>query len=178
MRRFLLGLALGWGMLAPLAQAEVAASSASAFTVHGERTVAVSPDRAWGAVGRIGRWWDGAHTYSGDARRLSLQMRAGGCFCEHWSGQSVEHARVVVVMEQQGVRILRMAGALGPLQAMGASGVLTITVTPEGDGARIVMDYRVSGDSSLGLDALAPLVDGVLMTQLDRLSLYAAGAAQ
>jgi uncharacterized protein YndB with AHSA1/START domain len=156
------------------AQAEVAAASSTAFTVHGERTIAASPEHAWRAAGRIGQWWDSAHTYSGDARRLSLEARAGGCFCERWDGQSVEHARVVLVMEREGVRTIRLLGALGPLQESGAAGVLTITVAPEGEGAKLAMDYRVSGDASLGLDAIAPLVDSVLMTQLERLSQYAA----
>ena len=171
------GLAIALGVLNSPARAEVAAASAGAFIIHGEQTVSVSPEQAWRSVGRIGHWWDSAHTYSGDARRMSLQMRAGGCFCERWSGQSIEHARVLLVMERQGVRTVRMSGALGPLQEMGANGVLTITVTPEGEGARVAMDYRVSGDSSLALDAIAPLVDGVLMTQLERLSRYAAAEA-
>lgn len=164
---------------APVAHAEVAASTATAFTIRGERTISADPERAWRAIGRIGQWWDSAHTYSGDARRMSLEARAGGCFCERWAGQSVEHARVVLVMEHEGVRTLRMLGALGPLQALGASGVLTITVSPEGEGAKIAIEYRVSGDASLELNAIAPLVDTVLMTQLDRLSRYAdAGLAR
>lgn len=174
MRGFLVGLVLSVGALAAPAHAEVRAASASSFIVHGEQLVSASPEQAWRSVGRIGQWWDSAHTYSGDARRMSVQMRAGACFCERWSGQSVEHARVLMVMEQQGARTVRMSGALGPLQEMGASGVLTITVTSEGEGARIAMDYRVSGDGALGLDAIAPAVDGVLMTQLERLSRYAA----
>ena len=27
-------------------------------------------------------WWDGQHTYSGDAKNLSLRAVPGGCFCE------------------------------------------------------------------------------------------------
>ncbi len=154
--------------------AEVMASSPSAFTIRGEQVIAASPERAWGEVTQISRWWDSAHTYSGDARRLSLTARAGGCFCERWNGQSVEHARVILAMESEGVRTLRMYGALGPLQAMGAHGVLTITVAPQGVGAKISFEYRVDGDASLELDSLAAPVNSVLMMQLERLSRFAA----
>jgi hypothetical protein len=97
-------------------------------------------------------------------------MRARGCWCERWAGgQSVEHGRVVLVMEHEGVRTLRIAAALGPLQSMGATGVLTYTVEPHPNGAKITMTYRVSGDAGLGLDQLAPIVDGVMMEQFGRL---------
>jgi uncharacterized protein YndB with AHSA1/START domain len=169
--------ALLLGSLSAPSRAEVQASSPSSFVLRGERVVAAAPSEVWRAVGRIGRWWDDEHTYSGDASRMSLDMRAGGCFCERWDRQSVEHARVVQVMEQEGRRTVRMVGALGPLQSMSANGVLTITVTPDAVGTRITLNYRVAGDTSLGFDALASDVDGVLMTQLDRLAVFAAGDA-
>ncbi|MEZ5994889.1 MAG: hypothetical protein R3C25_03985 [Hyphomonadaceae bacterium] len=168
-------LLLGALLWAPLAKAEVVSSSASAFVVQAEAEVAAPPDRVWRDLARIERWWSPAHTFSGDASRLSLSPRAGGCFCERWeNGQSVEHARVVMVMNYQGAWTLRAAGALGPLQAMGANGVLTFTVAPHASGTKLSMSYRVSGDPSLALDQLAPIVDGVLMEQFGRLSRYAA----
>ena len=33
-------------------------------------------------VGQIGSWWYPEHTYSGDAKNLSIDARPGGCFCE------------------------------------------------------------------------------------------------
>jgi hypothetical protein len=68
-----------------------------------------------------------------------------------------------------------MIGALGPLQEMGPTGVLTFTVAPHASGAKLTMAYRVSGDPGLGLDALAPLVDGVLNEQFSRLTQYVGG---
>jgi hypothetical protein len=106
---------------------------------------------------------------------MRLDARAGGCWCERWGdGQSVEHARVVLVMEHEGVRTLRVVGGLGPLQEMGVSGVLTFTVAPDASGAKITMTYRVSGDPDLGLDQVAPLVDMVLLEQFQRLERYTA----
>ena len=109
------------------------------------------------------------------ASALGLDPRAGGCWCERWSdGQSVEHLRVVAVMENEGVRTLRTVGGLGPLQAMGVSGVLTFTVAPDASGAKVAIEYRVSGEPGLGLDQFAAPVDSVLMEQFGRLSRFIA----
>lgn len=160
------------------AKAEVASASPSAFTLQAEAIVAASPENAWRALGRLPRWWSGAHTYSGDASRLSFDMRAGGCWCERWGrDQSVEHGRVVLVMEHEGVRTLRMFAALGPLQSMGATGVLTYVVEPHPNGAKITMTYRVSGDPSLALEQIAPIVDQVIMEQFGRLDRFIASGS-
>lgn len=164
------GCLLAW---APVARAEVASAGPGGFVIQAEAEVAATPAEAWRALGRIERWWSSAHTYSGEARNLSLALRAGGCWCERWGdGQSVEHARVVLVMQHEGVRTLRAVGGLGPLQEMGAAGVLTFTVAPLASGAKITMTYRVTGDPGLNLDQSAPLVDGVLMEQFGRLSRF------
>lgn len=171
-------LALALLGLAPAAFAEVQSASPSGFVITAQADVDATPAEVWRALPRIERWWGSNHTYSGDSRRLSLDPRAGGCWCERWgNGQSVEHARVVLVMEHAGVRTLRAIGALGPLQEMGATGVLTFTVEPHNSGAKITMTYRVSGDASLGLDQAAPLVDGVLLEQFGRLSRYSASGS-
>jgi uncharacterized protein YndB with AHSA1/START domain len=160
------------------ARAEVASSSAGAFLIEEETQVAATPAETWRALGQLPRWWNPEHTYSGDARRLSLDLRAGGCWCERWgNGQSVEHGRVVLVMEHEGVRTLRVVGGLGPLQELGATGVLTFTVAPDPGGAKITMLYRVSGDPGLELAALAPLVDAVLMEQFGRLARFSASGS-
>src|SRR5262245_51920379 len=33
-------------------------------------------------VGQVGSWWNPEHTYSHDAKNLSIDARPGGCFCE------------------------------------------------------------------------------------------------
>lgn len=77
-------------------------------------------------------------------------------------------------MENEGVRTLRTVGGLGPLQAMGVSGVLTFTVAPDASGAKVTIEYRVSGEPGLGLDQIAAPVDSVLMEQFGRLSRFIA----
>lgn len=163
-------------VVAPLsARAEVTSASAAAFVIQAEAEVAASPEQTWRALGRLPRWWNGSHTYSGDASNLSFDVRAGGCWCERWrGGQSVEHGRIVLVMENEGVRTLRILASLGPLQSMGVNGVLTYVVEPHANGAKVTMTYRVSGDAGLNLDQVAPLVDQVMMEQFGRLTRFSA----
>jgi len=172
--RLLVIAALATALLAASeARAEVTSASPSSFVIEAEADLAATPDKVWRDLARIDRWWSSAHTYSGDASRLRLDARAGGCWCERWgNGQSVEHMRVVLVMEHEGVRTFRAIGGLGPLQGMGVNGVLTFTVTPLPNGTKLHMSYRVSGDSSLNLETIAPLVDSVLMEQFGRLSRF------
>jgi hypothetical protein len=166
-------------LAAPPARAEVISASPSAFLVRAEAVTQASPEGAWRALGQIGDWWNSEHSFSGDAHNMRLEMRAGGCFCERWGrGQSVEHGRVVMAMEHEGVRTLRFIGGLGPLQELGAIGVMTFVVAPDPGGAKITMSFRAAGDAALGLDAFAPAVDSVLLEQFARLIRYAnAGGA-
>lgn len=158
------------------AAAEVSASSPSAFQLRYEADIAKAPDQIWRDLQRIDRWWSSAHTYSGDAANLRLDARAGGCWCERWGNrQSVEHARVVLVMEHEGVRTLRAIGGFGPLQEMGVTGVLTFTIAPHPNGAKVTLTYRASGDESLNLQALAAPVDNVMAAQFERLVQYSSG---
>jgi uncharacterized protein YndB with AHSA1/START domain len=179
MRLFIAAACLAGLLWATPASAEVAAAGPSGFQIQAQAEVAATPERIWRALLRPGQWWGSDHTYSGDARRrMSLEPRAGGCWCERWEdGQTVEHGRVVLMMERDGVRTLRIQGALGPLQEMGVSGVLTFTIAPHPAGAKIDMTYRVAGDAGLGLDQLAPLVDMVLMEQFGRLGRYGASGS-
>jgi uncharacterized protein YndB with AHSA1/START domain len=149
------------------ARAEVVSSSASAFLIQAEADVNATPAQTWRALGQIQRWWNPAHTYSGDARRLSLDLRAGGCWCERWGdGQSVQHG--TVVLAQPG-RTLRLYANLGPLQELPVHGVLTFTLAMQETKTILRMTYRVSGPPDAGLDKLAPLVDRVLGEQFKRL---------
>ena len=168
MRFFFVVLCLALASLAAPARAEVVEATQGSFLVRSEAIVAATPDQAWRTLTRPQLWWNGTHTYSGDARRLRLEPRAGGCWCERWNRQSVEHARVVMVTQGERVRTLRMVGALGPLQAMTTTGIMTFTVTPDDQGAKITLEYRAAGDPNLNFDQLAPLVDNVLMEQFGR----------
>lgn len=149
------------------AAAEVKSSSSSSFEVEHRAVVSASPQETYAQIGRIGEWWDMAHSYSGKAENLSIQLRAGGCLCEQLEGGgSVEHLRVVYAAP--GVAV-RMVGGLGPLQQEPVSGVFAWTLKPVDGGTEIVQSYAVNGSISGGAEPLAPIVDAVLGGQFRRL---------
>jgi uncharacterized protein YndB with AHSA1/START domain len=144
------------------ALAEVTALAPQGFESRHSAVVDLAPQAAYQRFIAIASWWAGSHTYSGDARRLSLDARAGGCWCERFDGGGVEHMRVVYV---DAGKAIRFEGGLGPLQELGVRGVLTVTFRAEGAGSRVAMVYRIGGWRDTGFADLAPLVDSVLAEQ-------------
>lgn len=157
-------------LIAAPACAEVESSGPDAFRASHVFEITAAPAAAYQALVEPGLWWPKDHTWSGDAENLSLEARAGGCFCEVWDGGSAEHGRVV--MAQPG-KLLRLVAALGPLQEMAVSAVLTVVLEADGAGTRARVTYRVSGDASHDLAALAPVVDRVIGEQFGRFARYA-----
>lgn len=139
--------------------------SATGFTVAVEREIAAPPHRVWSALQQVDHWWDPQHTWSGNARNLSLVPRVGGCFCERWPRAEVEHGRVINATEDQ---LLRLQAPLGPLQALPVNAVLSFEITATTTGTKLAVTYAVAGDGT-DLSKLAPVVDGVITAQVDRL---------
>lgn len=157
-------------VVAAPAGATVTASGASGFSLKLETTVAASPDDAFARLVQIGQWWSSAHSYSGDAANMTLDGKPGGCFCEKLpKGGFVRHMDVVFFAPGQA---LRLQGGLGPLQDLGASGVMAFAFKSEGAGSkntRVTLTYTVSGfGAGKGLAEIAPAVEGVLAEQLAR----------
>lgn len=154
---------------AGLAHAEVKDSAPGGFTVENSRTVPVDAMTAWDAlVTGVDLWWPKDHSWWGDASRLSINPRAGGCFCEMAGRQQAQHMTVTYVDPG---KTLRMTGGLGPLQGMGLHGALEFRLVEAGEGAtRITMYYRVGGYSPDDLGKLAPVVDRVQSLQLGGLA--------
>jgi uncharacterized protein YndB with AHSA1/START domain len=154
------------------AQADVVDRSASGFTVKTTVSVAAAPQRVYQDLLNVGAWWDKAHTYSGDAKNMTLAAQPGGCFCEKYAGGAIEHGRVVFVSPD---RLLRLSGALGPLQEMAITGTMTWAIEPakQGSGSTVTMTYAVGGYAPGGLDKLADIVDMVLAQQVKLLKAYA-----
>ena len=75
--------------------------------------------------------------------------------------------RVVMVQPNQ---MLRLTGALGPLQSEGLAGALTWQLEESEGGTRITQTYSVGGHMQFDRETLAPVVDGVVREQLDRLA--------
>lgn len=151
------------------AHAAATVVSASGFLVTQQQVVRSSAHRIYEALGEVGKWWNPEHTWSGDAANLSLQTQASACFCERWEGNSAEHARVVYAAKDS---VLRLHGALGPLQALAVNGVLTFSLSEENGRTTVQVTYRVSGNESSGLQNLAGPVDSVVGEQLRRLAAY------
>ncbi len=163
LRRVMVLMALGVFAAAP-ALAEVKSKAPDGFVIQIKGEVALDRDAAWARLLDIGSWWNGEHTYSGDAVNMKLDAMAGGCWCELWSGGEVEHGRVVLVMP---LSLVRLDAALGPLQEMGVSGAMTLTLSDgAAGGTAITLDYKVSGSSLSGLDGLADIVNQVLSEQV------------
>ena len=168
------GAALLVAATAGAARGEVVAVAADGFVSEHELVIQGAPARVFQALtDEVRAWWDGNHSWSGDAANFSLDARAGGCFCEVLpGGGSVEHMRVVFV---QPGKLLRLAGGLGPLQGMGVSGAMdfALSATEEGH-TRVRYRYVVNGFVPGGLEPMAEPVDRVQLGQLQRLAAYVA----
>ena len=165
--------ALGLAAVAVPALAEIEQIEERRFLTRDEAVVSASPKEVWLALISPARWWNSAHTWSGDAANLKLTPQAGGCFCEtipevDQPGRftlegSVEHMRVIQAYPE---RALVMRGALGPLQPEPVAGVLTIAISEVEEGTRIVWEYNVGGFMRFETKAIAAAVDGVMSQQL------------
>lgn len=160
-------------LLTAPARAEVLASAESAFVIRLTTEVSGAPIDAWRVLVAPAQWWDGQHTYSGDAANLYIDSQATGCFCEKLPHKlegvrpgSIEHMHIVYA---EPGRVLRMVGGLGPLQGEAVTGTLTMTLKQVDGGTRILWEYVVGGYMRQGGEKLAPLVDRVMGEQIARL---------
>jgi hypothetical protein len=152
-------------------QAEIVTAGPSGFSIrHVAEAPNVSAHLVWAALSDVAKWWDPEHTYSNDARNLTLEPLVNGCFCEKlglYAG--IEHARVVYA---EPVKRLRLLGALGPLQEFGLSGSMNWQIDAAGGGSRITFTYNVGGFADRPLSDWAPIVDEVMGAQVARLGRY------
>ncbi len=166
-------------LLATPASAEIIESAHGGFA--STHSVVVAADRAevWRELIQPEGWW--SHTWSDDSANLRLDAQAGGCFCESvpsadgWPAGSVEHMRVLMVMPGS---TLRMSGSLGPLQAEGLVGTLTVTLTEVDEGTQITWDYITGGQARFPIDEFGPVVDSVQAEFLGGLVARLGGAAE
>jgi hypothetical protein len=161
------GLMSGAFVSAVPAQAEVTQSSSAGFVVTGSATTTRSAEDVWYVLIEPREWWNGEHTWSGEAGNLQLGPKGGGCFCEELPlGGSVEHMRVIYAAPGE---MLRMSGALGPLQGEGLAGTLTIEMSTAGSSIDLSWTYVVGGYARFPLEDTAVAVDLMLAEQMNRL---------
>lgn len=154
MRAILIAASLA--LMAQPASAEVVARSENGFTLRFVTTVAADADRIPASLEALPLWWDGAHSYTGDAGNLSLDLRPGGCWCEKMpDGTDFDHGRTTSVGPE---RILFHA-PFGPLRRPATKADLELTWREEADGLTLVWTMTVEGT---GVGAMADPVDGVM----------------
>lgn len=152
-------------------KAEVADSSPAGFTLKVALHIQATPDEVYRRLVRnVGDWWNPAHTLSGDARALTIDNRAPGCFCEKLPNLGTAR-HMEVVMAAPGEKLV-MLGALGPLQSMAVTGAMSIQLSPDAGGAKLAVTYAVGGYFPAGLNTWAAPVDSVLSEQFTRLKNY------
>ena len=148
------------------ASAEVVGASSNGFEISHTVNLVVKPEAAFAAFGNPAAWWSGEHSYSGNAKNLSMSLQPGGCFCERFpDGGGIEHMRVTYV--DPGKRAV-LTGSLGPLLYEATTGVMDIQVKSRAGGTQLTVNYRAAGFFKGGAAATAPIVDRVLGEQLKR----------
>lgn len=170
----------GLGLLAFAAQpvqAEVTSTADNGFVVHHEVRVAADPEAAYAMIRSPAKWWSPEHSWTGHAENFYMDAQAGGCFCELIPATgdsrertlrgSVQHMRILYADPG---KMLRLSGALGPLQSEALAGTMTILLKPAADGTEISFDYIVGGYMRFAVSDIAPAVDAVIGEQALRLA--------
>src|SRR5277367_3875178 len=89
-------MAVGLALAGTAARADVVDANASGFQVKEAVQIAAPSAKVWAALGEVGRWWNGEHSWSHDARNLSLELKPGGCWCETLpDGGGARHMTVI-----------------------------------------------------------------------------------
>jgi uncharacterized protein YndB with AHSA1/START domain len=151
------------------ARAAVVESGPNGFAIQQSLHIAAAPERVYATLMTPARWWNSEHTFSGSAANLTLEPRAGGCFCETWNGGSVQH--LVVVYAEPG-KVLRLRGALGPFQGQGVDGALTFTLKASAGGTDLVLENTAGGFIKGGFGKWPLLADAMLADLMARLKRY------
>ena len=160
------------------AAAEVKNATETGFNVVHFAAVSAEPDIIWKRLIAPKTYWSKTHSWSGSSDGFYIDAQAGGCFCELFQEKgadgktittgSVEHMRVIFA---QPGKVLRMQGALGPLQSEAILGTLTVAMEPlkDGKGTKLSFSYVVGGHMRYKVADIAPAVDKVLGEQFKSL---------
>jgi hypothetical protein len=160
------------------AAAEIKSQNETGFVVGHTAEVLGKPDEVWKRLLVPKDWWNPSHSWSGKTDGFYIDAQAGGCFCELLQDKaadgsvkprgSVEHMRVLFTDPG---KVLRMSGALGPLQSEAMQGTLTIAMEPlkDGAGTKISLSYVVGGYMRYKVADIGPAVDAMLGDQFQRL---------
>jgi hypothetical protein len=158
--------------------AEVKTTTETGFNIVHIAEIAAEPDIIWKRLIAPKDYWSKTHSWSGSSEGFYIDAQAGGCFCELFQEKgtdgktktvgSVEHMRVIFA---QPGKVLRMQGALGPLQSEAVLGTLTVAIEPlkGGKGSKVSFSYVAGGYMRYKTAEIAPAVDKVLGEQFKSL---------
>jgi uncharacterized protein YndB with AHSA1/START domain len=153
-----------------MASAEVVDAGTTGFSIKVATEVNATQATVFRLLSeQIGRWWDSAHTFSGSASNMTIEPRVGGCFCEKLKNGAVQH---MIVTHIDTPNVLTLHGGLGPLSGMGVAGAMEWTLAERGGRTQLQVVYNVGGYLKGGFTQLAPVVDGVITSQVRRLKSY------
>ena len=149
-------------------QAKLTAQGPTGFVVEHQLELKTDAKTAYDAFTNVGAWWSSNHSFSGDAKNISIDTRPGGCWCETLpNGGFVKHMDVVHAAPGA---MLVFSGGLGPLQFMGVAGSMTVSFqTDKSKGVTTVkLRYDVGGRDDKNFVEISKAVDGVLNEQFTR----------
>jgi hypothetical protein len=147
--------------------AEVVSAENHGFEINIERVVKVDQKTAYEQFINVAEWWSSAHTFFGDSKNLTIEAKAGGCFCEKSEEKEVLHMTVSYVEPNKEIR---MVGGLGPLQMLGVHGGMSWKFEAiDANTTKILHHYQVNGYMKGGFTGLAPIVDKVQTIQVESL---------
>jgi hypothetical protein len=161
-------------VLATSAHAEVKTKADNGFSVFHSADIDATPDIIWKRLISPKDYWNKEHSWSGSVAGFTLDPRPGGCFCEAIQEElpggkfktlgNVEHMRVIYA---QPGKVLRMQGALGPLQSEAMLGTLTVAIAPakSGNGSTVSFSYVAGGYMRYKPADIATAVDKVIGEQ-------------
>lgn len=157
MRTSIFAVAVGLaGLVNSPVAAEIVSRSENAFTLKFEGQTRLGPAGVADAFSEVEQWWDPAHSYTGDAANLSLDLTPGGCWCEAMpDGVLFDHGRVVSAVYGE----IRLHAPFGPLRDMATRSDLIVTWPLVGGVVTPAWTFIVEGP---GVGALAEPVDGVI----------------
>ena len=156
--------------------AEVKSVADNGFSVVHIADVDASPMVIWSRLISPKDYWNKTHSWSGSVDGFYLDPKAGGCFCENMlttdaKGKSkvagtVEHMRVIFADPG---KVLRMQGALGPLQSEAVLGTMTVAIVPAktGTGSTVSFSYVVGGFMRYKTPEISAAVDKVIGEQFN-----------
>jgi hypothetical protein len=153
-------------LFAAQARAAVTDVAANGFEIEHTIHIASAPGAVYDTLIQPSRWWSSDHTYSGSAANLTLEAKAGGCWCEKLESGGVAHMTVALAMPGKS---LILHGGLGPLIDQAMDGAMKWSLKPAGAETDVTVTYRVSGYMKGGFGPMPKAVDGVLGEQVARL---------